>query len=126
MHPLVAPSIGRAKVALAFNCFAAAPIIRLVLTVAARAADPLDIGAVVVMRHTARSITILNFRVVDVAPDAVEDWGRGERREKGGKGDKDVWWGFGNMGKHVCVQRLWGDGGDEGVEAFRRWWQCLR
>jgi hypothetical protein len=115
VHPLVAPSIGWAKVAVTFNCLIAAPIKRLVLAAAARPADPLDMGTVVIVRHAARAVCILDFRVVCMAPDTVEEWRRSERREKGGKCDEGNWWRCGNMGEHVCVEGFGGDGGDEGM-----------
>jgi hypothetical protein len=113
VHPLVAPSVGWAKVAVTFNCLIAAPKERLVLAAATRPADPLDIGAVVIVRHAARAVCILDFRVVCMAPDTVEEWGWSERREKGGKCDEGVGWRRGNMVEHVCVERLRGDGSNE-------------
>ncbi len=84
MDALVAPSVWRAEVALAFNRLATAVPERLVLAVAAAAADPLDLGALVVVRHAARPVAVLDFGVVGVAPDAVKKRGRLERREEGG------------------------------------------
>ena len=84
MHALVAPSVWRAKVALAFNRLATAEPERLVLAVAAAAANPLDLGALVVVRHVARPVAVLDIGVVGVAPDTVKKWRRLERREEGG------------------------------------------
>jgi hypothetical protein len=115
VHPLVAPSVGWAKVAFTLNCLAAAPIECLVLAATARATDPLDVGALVIVRHTTRPVGILDFRIICVTPDTVDEWRRCERREKGGKCSEGIWWRRGDMGKHVCVQGLWGYGVDEGM-----------
>ena len=84
VHALVAPPVWGAEVALTIDCLAAATIERLVLAVIAPgAADPLDVGTVVVVWHAARAIRVLDIRIVAVAPDAVEDWRWGESCEKG-------------------------------------------
>jgi hypothetical protein len=50
MHPLIAPSVWQAKVALAFNHLATAVPERLALALATAAADPLNLGALIVVR----------------------------------------------------------------------------
>ena len=85
MHAFIAPSVWWAEVALAINRLATAAIMRLVFAaIAAAATDPVDIGALVVVRHTARSVIIIDFCVVGVATDAVEARWWLESREKGG------------------------------------------
>jgi len=83
MHPLVAPSIRRAEVTFALNRFTTAPIARLVLVFTVRA-DPLGLAASVIVRHAAGAVVILDFNVVGVTPDAVEQRWRGKRREERG------------------------------------------
>ena len=74
MHSLIAPSGWWALVTLALNRLATAVIMRLVFgAIASDATDPLDIAAVIVMCHTARSVVIIDFSVVGVATDAVEE-----------------------------------------------------
>ena len=113
MHALVAPAVWWAKVAFALNSLAAASIVCLVVAFTAFVADPLDLGAIIVMWHATRTVAVLDIRVVLVAPDAVEEWGRGEGREKGRKGGEGVWWRGWDVVEHVCVQGLCGDGSDE-------------
>lgn len=122
VHALVAPSVRRAEVALTVYPLAAAPPKRLVLTVTAPAADPLNVRAVVVVRYTAGPVIVLDFGVVSMAPDAVEERGRYECREKGGKSEESVRWCHWDVGEHVRVQGLWGNRGDEGVQGFRSRW----
>jgi hypothetical protein len=92
VHALVAPAVWRAKVAFALNRLVAATIECLVVAVTAFVAGPLDLGALIVMWHATRAVPVLDIGVVFVAPDAVEDWRRGEGREKGSKGGEGVWW----------------------------------
>jgi hypothetical protein len=51
VHALVAPTVWRAEVAFALNRLAAAFIECLVFAVTAFVADPLDLGAIIVMWH---------------------------------------------------------------------------
>jgi hypothetical protein len=75
VHALIAPSGWWAVVTLALNRLATAAIMHLVFAaIASAATDPLGIGAVIVMFHTARSVVIIDFYVVGVATDAVEEW----------------------------------------------------
>jgi hypothetical protein len=76
VHALVAPPVWRAEVALALNRLSTAAPVRLVLgVITPGTADPLNLGAIVVVRHAARAVTIVNFGVVGVASDAVEERG---------------------------------------------------
>ena len=85
MHALIAPSVWWAEVTVAINRLATAAIIRLVFAaIASAATDPLDIGAVVVVRHTARSVVIIDFCEIGVATDTVEERWWLESREKRG------------------------------------------
>lgn len=85
VHALIAPSIWWAEVALAIDRLATTVIFRLVFaTIASAATDPLDIGALVVVRHAARPVVVIDFCVVSVATDAVEARWWFESREKGG------------------------------------------
>jgi hypothetical protein len=94
MHSLVAPSGWWALVTLALNRLATAVITRLVFAaIASDATDPLGIAAVIVMCHTARSVVIIDFYVVGVATDAVEEWWWLEGCEKGGQARESVRWG---------------------------------
>jgi hypothetical protein len=114
MHALIAPSVWWAEVTIAINGLATTAIMRLVFAaIASAATDPLDIGAVIVMCHTARSVVIIDFCVVGVATNAVEEWWWLEGREKGGQSHEGVWWGVRDMCEHVCVQGFRGDRGDE-------------
>ena len=83
VHALVTPSIWRADVDLAFNLLATEVPERLIHAVAATAPDPLDASALVA-RHAARPVAVLDFGLVGMAPDTVEEWGWHERREEGG------------------------------------------
>ena len=83
MHALIAPSGRWALVTLAINGLATAVVLRLVFAaIASAVTDVLDIDAVIVVRHTARSVVIIDFCVVGVATDAVEEWWWLEGREK--------------------------------------------
>jgi hypothetical protein len=114
VHALIAPSGWWALVTLAINGYATAVVFRLVFRgLASAVTDPLDIAAPNVVRHTARSVVIIDFCVVGVATDAVEEWWWLEGREKGGQGREGVRWGVREMCKHVCVQGFRGDTGDE-------------
>ena len=90
MHALVTPSIWRAEVALTFNRLATEVPDRLVHAVAATAPDALDVSALVVARHAARPVAVLDFGVVGMAPDTVEEWGWRERRDGVGWASRDV------------------------------------
>jgi hypothetical protein len=93
MHSLIAPSGWWAVVTLAFNRLATAVITRLVFAaIASDATDPLGIGAVIVMCHTARPIVIIDFYVVGVVTDAVEKSWWLDGCEKGGQGREGVRW----------------------------------
>jgi hypothetical protein len=81
VHALIAPS-GWAVVTFALNLYATAVILHLVFAAIASGTDILDIGALIVMCHTARSVVIIDFCVVGVATDAVEEWWWLEGREK--------------------------------------------
>ena len=104
VHTLIAPSVWWAEVTLTFNPLATAVITRLVFGIIASAAtDPLDIGTIIIVRHTARSVVIIDFCVVGVATDAVEEWWWLKGREKGGQSHEGVWRGVRDMCEHVCV-----------------------
>ena len=110
VHALKAPSIWWALVTLAINDLATAVVFRLVLgDLTSAVADPLDIHALFVMRHTARSVIIIDFCVVGVATDTVEEWRWFEGRKERGQGREGVRWGVRNMCEHVCVQGFRGD-----------------
>jgi hypothetical protein len=111
VHALIAPSGWWAVVTLALNRLATAVITRLVF--AAAATRPVEIGAVAIVRYTARSVVIIDFCVIDVAADAVKEWWWLEGREKGGQGREGVRWGVRDVCEHVCVQGFRGDTGDE-------------
>jgi hypothetical protein len=113
VHALVAPTVWRAKVAFALNRLSAAMIVCLVVAVATFVADPLDLCTIIVMWHMTRAVPVLDIGVVFVAPDAMEDWRRGQGGEKGRKGDEGVWWRRWDVVEQVCVQGLCGDGSDE-------------
>ena len=83
MHALIAPSGWWVLITLAINDNSTAIVFRLVFRgLASAVTDPLDIGAFNVVRHTARSVVIIDFSVVGVATDAVEEWWWLEGREK--------------------------------------------
>jgi len=67
-------------------------VLRAVLAVTAFVADPLDLGTIIIVWHMTRAVPVLDIRVVFMAPDAMEDWRRGQGGEKGRKGDEGVWW----------------------------------
>jgi hypothetical protein len=114
VHALKAPSIWWAIVTLAINDLATTVVFRLVFgALASAVTDPLDIGALNVVRHTARSVVIINFCVVGVATNAVEEWWWLEGREKGGQSHEGVRWGVRDMCERICVQGFRGDMGDE-------------
>ena len=100
MHALIAPSIWRAELILALNRFITAPIYRLVL-VSTVPADPLELDAILIVRHAAGAVIVLDFGVVCVTPDAVEQRWEGERREKRGQGDEGVRRRGQNVSEHV-------------------------
>ena len=124
VHALVAPSVWGTEVALALNCLATATIVCLVITVTARAPDPLDVSTIVIMWHAARAVPVVDISKVVVAPDAVEEGRRGECDEKRGKGGEGVGWRLWDVVEHVCVEGLWRDGGDERVQGFGGRWHC--
>ena len=125
MLAFVAPSGWRVKV-LAFHRLAAAAPLHLVLRVIAPgAANPLDIGAIFVVRHTAGAVAILNLGVIGVTAGAVEGRGWLERREERGEGREGVRWARRDLREQVCVQRFGRDGRDERVERFGRRFQCM-
>ena len=110
VHAFKAPSIWWALVTLAINGLATTAIMRLVFAIIASAGtDPLDIDAVVIVRHKARSVVIIDFCVAGVATDAVEEWRWFEGRKERGQGREGVRWGVRDMCEHVCVQGFRGD-----------------
>lgn len=86
------------------------------------AADPLNLGAIVVVRHAAGAVAILDLCVVGVTPDTMEERGWFDRREEGGKGREGVPWALRNLRERVCVQRFGGDARDERMERLGRRW----
>lgn len=123
MHALVTPPVWWAEVTLALNGLSTTTIVRLILGVKPPgAADPLNIGALVVVRHAARAVVILDFRVVRVTPDAMEERGRFDRREEGRDGGEGVPGALRDLRERVCVQRFGGDGREERVERLGRRW----
>jgi hypothetical protein len=123
MQPLVAPAVWWAKVALSLDGLTAAAVLRLVLAATTAHTDALDVSAVIVVRHMARPVCILNVGVIGMTADAVETWRWCECREEGCQRRERVWWRDGDIRKHVCVQGLGGNCGDKGVQRLGCRWQ---
>jgi hypothetical protein len=91
VHALVTPSVWRAVITLALNSLSTTTPVRLVLRVITPgSANPLDIGTIVVVRHAAGAVVILDLCIVGVTPDAMEERGWFDRREEGGEGGEGI------------------------------------
>lgn len=115
MLPLVTPAVRRTLATISFRRLATAPPKRLILcpllcpSLMSSPSNALDLCTVVVMRHQAAAVAVLDFDKVLVAAHAVELRRWGQQGEKGRQCIESGLCGSGKLGEGVVVHYLGGD-----------------